>query len=212
MAVKFRAWSANVFLVVSQLRRFVAQNEKGIEGFGMFARNLPGMHPEICSEFGICSDLPAKRKPGPAMRGTLQMWHSESFTKLHTKMSRHPWQRETEINFTLHFCRVVVQTSEQKIGMMFWPSSMAFLSLWWGLLQREGDLNQVPEWCSRGNGVRALLELERALACGVPRPLFARRENCRGPCWRRGDRGPGWWCSKAHRRQGTPAIARRLLE
>ena len=45
---------ANVFLVVSQPRRFVAQNGKEIEG--MFAQNLPGN----CSELGVCSEFARK--------------------------------------------------------------------------------------------------------------------------------------------------------
>ena len=65
---------ANVFLVVSQPRRFVAQNDREIEGLGCllgicpeFAPNLPG----ICglrSEFARNS---LRKRLGPAMRGTL---------------------------------------------------------------------------------------------------------------------------------------------
>ena len=48
--VKFQAWpvspASGVLLVVSHPRRILAQNDKGIEGFGMLARNS-----EICSEF-----------------------------------------------------------------------------------------------------------------------------------------------------------------
>ena len=68
---------ANIFLAVSQRRRFAAQNDKEIEGLGRlfgicseFARNLPG----ICSELGVRSEFARKslrKRPGPAMRGTL---------------------------------------------------------------------------------------------------------------------------------------------
>ena len=62
---------ANALLVVSQPRRFVAQNDQAIEGFGMLARNVLecGIQLGICSEFARNS--PGKW-PGPAMRGTLQ--------------------------------------------------------------------------------------------------------------------------------------------
>ena len=50
---------AIVFLVVSQQRRFAAQNDKETEGLGCllgicpeFARNLPG----VCSELGVRSE------------------------------------------------------------------------------------------------------------------------------------------------------------
>ena len=60
-----------VFLVVSQPRRFFAQNDEGIEGFGMLAGNLLGM----CLEFAQISEFarnPIGKRSGPAMRGTLQ--------------------------------------------------------------------------------------------------------------------------------------------
>ena len=58
---------ANVFLVVIQPRRFVAQNGKEIEGLGC----LLGICPEFVrnSEFARSS---LGKRPGPAMRGTLQ--------------------------------------------------------------------------------------------------------------------------------------------
>ena len=42
-----------MFLVVSQPRGFVAQSDKEIQGFGMFARNLSGIRSEVAwsSEF-----------------------------------------------------------------------------------------------------------------------------------------------------------------
>ena len=42
-----------MLLGVSQSRRFIAQNDKEIEGFGMFARNLLGTQNLLacCSEF-----------------------------------------------------------------------------------------------------------------------------------------------------------------
>ena len=65
---------AGAFPVVGQPRRFVAQNDKEIEGLGCllgacpeFAWNLHGTR----SSLGICSEFTRKR-PGPAMRGTLQ--------------------------------------------------------------------------------------------------------------------------------------------
>ena len=65
---------ADVFVLVSKSRRFVAQNDKEIEGLGC----LPG----ICSEFawnllGIRSEFVRNsfgKRLGPAMHGTLQPW------------------------------------------------------------------------------------------------------------------------------------------
>ena len=69
---------ANVFLVLSQPRRLIAQNGKEIEGLGCllgicpeFARNLPG----ICSELRVRLEFAQNslgKRPGSAMRGTLQ--------------------------------------------------------------------------------------------------------------------------------------------
>ena len=51
---------------VFQLRRFVAQNDQEIKGFGMLTRNLPRIRSEVAwtrSSFGICSEF--ARKNGP---------------------------------------------------------------------------------------------------------------------------------------------------
>ena len=73
---------ANVFLVVSQPRRFVVQNDKEIERVGC----LLGICPEFarnCPEFARNSEfarnllgIRSENGPGPAMRGTLHFTFS----------------------------------------------------------------------------------------------------------------------------------------
>ena len=56
-----------MFLVVSQPRRFVARNNRGNRGFGMFARNLP----RICSELRRFAWNSLGKFPGPGHKKRL---------------------------------------------------------------------------------------------------------------------------------------------